>query len=356
MSTELITLEIVTKGEVISSNFPAFAEMVRARLGEINRDLKTDEDFDQAEADVKAIKAAEKALLSAREKALQDAEQLYDLLSQMDNTKGELTETRLELEKQIDRQKKQVRADLLAEFADQLKCAKRLRGNFKDSLESAIKGKRTIVSMRSALVMQVAIHNRMLDANEKAIEAFIAEHGETMVPDRDDLQVKSQDAVEAELRRRVEAAKAAAERKRLQEEAERLKAEADAKARADAEAKAREEIEAANAKAKAEIEAANKRFAESGETIRAEALHTATPDGGYKETTVERPVRVGPIDNTPAEPDPQDEAQEWDEFKQSFLEAFQPIRVARTILRYQGNKDKADRLAAAINEAWKGVA
>ena len=54
-----IVLVIEAKGEVVSSNFFQFADMVRARLGEINRDLATDDDFDQADADAKAIAGAE---------------------------------------------------------------------------------------------------------------------------------------------------------------------------------------------------------------------------------------------------------------------------------------------------------
>ena len=64
--TAEIILNIEAKGEIVRSNFPAFAEMVRARLGEINRELATDEDFDQADADAKSIAGAEAALKSAR--------------------------------------------------------------------------------------------------------------------------------------------------------------------------------------------------------------------------------------------------------------------------------------------------
>ena len=101
MSTQEIILSIEAKGEIISSNFPAFAEHVRFHLSTFNRDLQTDDDFDQADKDAKSIAAAEASLKEAKEKALASAEELNLLFSQIDDLSSELSAARLDLTKQI---------------------------------------------------------------------------------------------------------------------------------------------------------------------------------------------------------------------------------------------------------------
>lgn len=59
MQFSIIPLTIETRGEIVTNNLAEFRELVREALGNINRDLTTDEEFGQAELDVKALKAAE---------------------------------------------------------------------------------------------------------------------------------------------------------------------------------------------------------------------------------------------------------------------------------------------------------
>jgi hypothetical protein len=149
--TEIITLTIEAKGEIVRSNFPAFADMVRARLGEINRDLTTDEDFDQADADSKAIAGAEAALKTAKEKALADAEQLHALFAGIDGLSAELSKARLDLSRQITRRKEEAKAEIVSEFLSEYDIdPKDAHKHFRAGLEAAMKGKRTLESMRTA--------------------------------------------------------------------------------------------------------------------------------------------------------------------------------------------------------------
>ncbi len=225
MSTALI-LTIEARGEIVSSNFPAFAEMVRARLGEINRELKTDEDFDQADADAKAIAGAEADLKAAKAKALADAEQLQSLFESIDGLSGELAAARLDLSKQVAKRKEEAKADLVNEAANMIDCATRLRGLFRPSLQEAVKGKRTLDSMQKALAATVMVHNALIQKSRSLIAEFVLGYGAELVMDSEDLELQSPESVEAELRRRFEAAAALEERKKLLVEMDKLKVEA----------------------------------------------------------------------------------------------------------------------------------
>lgn len=309
MKTEILTLAIEAKGEVISSNFPAFAGMVRARLGEINRELATDEDFDQADSDAKAIANAEAALKEAKEKALADAEQLHQLFEQIDGLSGDLAKARLDLTRQITKRKEEVKAELvdaaLAEFDIDPAMARR---EFTKAIAEAMKGKRTVETMRQAATVYVTIRRATIHKSRAAIESFEAAHGAELTMDKRELELKTPDSVEAELRRRFEVAKAA-------KEAEQLRAEV--------------------AAAKAEADKAN--------ALREEAAKPAAPPAAPK---VE--IQAPAIDGEAMTAD-----EEWFAFKAAVILAFTELKAARGKLTHSKNTAKAQGLANGFNAVWK---
>ena len=309
---ELIPLAIETRGEVIASNVDEFRELVRAALSNINRELGSDEEFGQAELDVKALKGAEDAVRSAKEKALADAEQLQALFSALDETAEEIRAPRLELEKLIAKRKEEVKAELITEAMKRLECAPRLRaGTFGKSLTEAIKGKRTLDSMRKSLEVTVLTHNAMVTKSRAVIDEFVSAQGTDLVMDREDLEVRGPDNVAAELRRRLEMHTAQAEKKRLEAEA---------------------------AKAKAEVAAMKREAAEASKP----PLPPARKIGSI-------PVGKSALPDTgppPAEA-------EWARFRATCLEAFRPLRAAREALQNPANVVKAQQFADALNTAWK---
>jgi hypothetical protein len=312
---ELIPLTIETRGEVIASNVDEFRELVRGALANINRELKTDEEFGQAELDVKALKGAEDAVKAAKEKALADAEQLNALFRALDETGEEIRAPRLELEKLIAKRKEEVKNELVTEALAKLECAPRLRASaYGRSLQEAIKGKRTLDSMRKALDVTVTTHNALIGQARIAIDTFTWEHGKELVLDAEDLEVKGLDAVNAELRRRLEAVKAEEERKRLAAEAEKAKAEV-AQIKRDA----------------AEV---------SKPPLPPVASPAAAP----------RPAPSA------VEPPAADAGTEWEAFKAKVMAAFAPVKEARAALQCPENQAKAQAFAEAVGQAWKGVA
>lgn len=321
----IIPLTVEARGEIITNNLPEFRELVREALGNINRDLKTDEDFGQAELDVKALKQAEDTVRSAALQAFD--EKLKELVDGLNDTAEEIRAPRLELEKLIAKRKEEVKSELIAEAMAKLDCAARLRQpTYGKSFADAIKGKRTLDSMQKALDVIVTVHNGCIAKNRASIASFIKAHGEDLIPDREDLEVKSPDSVEGELRRRFEAKKAADERKRLEAEA---------------------------AKAKAEAQAAIRE---------AEAAKAAPIKGVLPASDLPKPPKIGgipvgnvvPFNTQPANAETTADA-EWDAFKTSVFTTFGPLKAAKEALKHPDNIARAAKFAQGVNAAWQAA-
>ena len=319
-------LTIAVRGEVIRSNAAEWLAFIRARLAEINRSPKTDEDFGEAEQVVKALALAEDDIKAAKERALADAEQLHALFTQLDNGKAEIAAARLELSKVITTRKEEVKNEIIEEFLALYDIDPRdARRAFLPGLRDAIKGKRTLDSMRSACrVYQATTAAKIAEARDM-IDRFETAHGNTLTLDRRELELKSPELVEAELRRRFDAKKAADEKAKLEKEA------ADARA--------------AEAKAKAEAEAAK--------------APPATMRGMLPPSELPAPPKIGgiPVGRPPEESvtDRITVEAEWEMFGALVRESFDPIRTARANLTHQCNQARAAAFAAAVGEAWKNA-
>src|SRR5690606_28813162 len=155
----------------------------------INRDLKTDEDFGQAELDVKALKSAEEAVRAAAIQAFD--EQLKALIDGLNETAEEIRAPRLELKKLIDQRKEEVKQELITDaMGRRISAARRRASGSGRSLTEAIKGKRTLKSMSEALDKKVVEINAMIEKARIAIDTFTWEHGKELAMDAEDLEVK----------------------------------------------------------------------------------------------------------------------------------------------------------------------
>ena len=93
------------------------------------------------------------------------------LVDGLNETAEEIRAPRLELEKLIAKRKEEVKQELITEAMGRLICAARLRASvFGRSLTEAIKGKRTLDSMRKALDVMVVNHNAMIEKARIAID------------------------------------------------------------------------------------------------------------------------------------------------------------------------------------------
>lgn len=332
-TTEII-LSIEAKGEIVSSNFPAFAEMVRARLGEINRNLSTDEDFDQADSDAKAIAGAEASLKSAKEKALADAEQLYALFEGIDGLSAELAAARLDLAGQIKRRKEEIKSEIVEEFLGKFDIdPKTARKHFLAGLQSNIKGKRTLESMRTACRIYQTTQQAMIVQCRAILASFEKAHGQDLISDRRELELEKPDGLEAELRRRFEAKRAREEKAKLEAEAATAKAEA--------------------AKAQAALAEANKPPVDprNPHNLPLPPKIGSIPTGSKAEVPESNVVPFA----LEASPETITEADEWKQVEATVYAAFALIKEHRERLIHPRNLNRLMAFGPLMNHAWKEI-
>jgi len=156
-------LIIKVKTDIVSNNLPAFSKEIKSQLAEINTELKTDNDFAEAEDFVKSLKKAEDELKEAKERIFETGD-----LSEINATINELSELcrekRLDLNKQVKQRKEDIKSEMVTksifavnEAAKDLKYAKFIEAVPRSEYENQLKSKRTIQSMQDALDRFVGI-------------------------------------------------------------------------------------------------------------------------------------------------------------------------------------------------------
>ncbi|MCM2248878.1 hypothetical protein MYF60_28335, partial [Klebsiella pneumoniae] len=78
-------------------------------IANIKTDLKTDEDFVQADATVKFCKEAEDNLEVAKNAAIAQTASIDELMRTVDHIKAQLRDKRLALDKLVEQRKKQIK-------------------------------------------------------------------------------------------------------------------------------------------------------------------------------------------------------------------------------------------------------
>ena len=155
----LPALSIQIKGEVSLSNLPRFKEAAEAYVAQIRTDLETDQDFADAEANVKFLDEAEKSLELAKKNALAETASIDELMKTIDHIKDSMRSKRLNLEKLVKSKKEQIKSDIViaaqrklaahvAELNAEIKpAAISINGDF----AGVIKNKRTVASLHDAV-------------------------------------------------------------------------------------------------------------------------------------------------------------------------------------------------------------
>lgn len=110
----LPALVVQTRGEVVQSNLPQFQAAATAFIATIKTDLATDEDFVNADADVKFCQKAEDDLEHAKSAVMGQAVTIDQVMKAIDNIKEQLRAKRLALAKLIDSKKLQIKEGILA--------------------------------------------------------------------------------------------------------------------------------------------------------------------------------------------------------------------------------------------------
>lgn len=233
---DLPALVVEIAGEVKSSNLATYKANALDFIRNINTDLQTDEDFATAENVVKFCDRVEKELEVVKKQTLGQATSIDEVVRTIDQLKEEMRQKRLQLEKLVKAEKESRKSEILlsAKQAWQAhieECNKALGSvrlpDVPVDFAGAMRNKRTLDSLRSACNDELARAkieaNRIvnhIDVNLCLLREIASKHT-FLFADRQQLVLKDKDAVEAIARQRI-AEHEAAEKARIEAEAQRL--------------------------------------------------------------------------------------------------------------------------------------
>lgn len=300
----LPALLIKVTGEVTASNLAEFKATAIGLIRSVNRTLKTDQDFADAEKAVKWCKEGKTALLAAKSHALSQTATIDALFKTIDEIVKEFDDVRLDLDKLVTRRKTEVKEEAVAAARRALddhirtlnaEIAPLMLLPVQADFAGAIKGLRSVASMQDALDQVLAAGKIAADAQARTIRANAAafeqlQLGEDfgfLFRDLGTLVHKAPDDFAAVVRSRIAEHKLA-EQKRLEAERERIRAEE--AARLEREQAARLAAEAAQRQA----EEAARQAAEAAAAAAAQVA-TAAPAQPPAVVPVAAPVQALPV-------------------------------------------------------------
>lgn len=242
----LPALRIELTGKVTASNLAEFKATALGAIRSVNRDLRTDGDFADAEKATKWCAEVESRLKAAKEHALSQTASIDALFKALDDIAGEARTVRLGLEKLVARRKQEVKEQAVAAARRALEAhvaalnaelaPYRMPAQDVD-FAGSIKGLRSVASMQDALDSALAAGKIAADAIARGIRANVAAHSklteglDALFPDLPWLVLKAPDDFVATLQARIAQHKAAEERQAREkaeaEEAARIAARAE---------------------------------------------------------------------------------------------------------------------------------
>ena len=248
---QLPSLNIQLTGGVKSSNLAVYESNALAFIKGINTDLKTDSDFADADNLVKFCSKTEAELKKVKQSALEQTEDIAALFKTIDNLSSEMRSKRLELDKLVKARKLAIKDEIVQEAkAAFIKHVETLNQRLPeiapfvialDSLDAAVKNKRTIESLRNAVNTELANlkiasneHADLCEGNIKALKQIAGDYG-FLFRDLKDIVTKERDDLLNLAKQRIAEHKEA-EEKRLESEREAIRVEEEAKAQAKVEA------------------------------------------------------------------------------------------------------------------------
>ena len=244
----LPALSIAIKGEVTLSNLPEFKEAATAYIANINTDLITDEDFADAEANVKFCEEVESNIEATKKAAISQTASIDELMRTLDFIKAQVRDKRLDLAGKVKSEKENRRisildkaklalADHFMALSAEVKPIQLM--NVQADFATAIKGKKRFDNMQDAVNAVLANAKIALDAAAKDIrakQAWLKENADGYQMLFSDIQTiihKPMEDLQILVRSRI------LDHQRLEAERETaIKAQAEADAKAKIEAKA----------------------------------------------------------------------------------------------------------------------
>jgi len=236
---ELPALLVDIEGSVKSSNLATYKDFALDYIRNVKTKLESDQDFADANSDVKFCERVEGELVLAKKQILTKAVSINEILTTIDSISEEHRQTRLKLSKLIDSEKESRKLEILnkavsewnSRLTDLNEKLKVMGGVFLPTIAidiaGAMKGKRTIDTLRSAANDEVMRATITANTTRIAIEknlAIINDIGAKhlfLFADKQQLVIKDSEALEAICKQRI-ADHDAADKKRIDDAAEAL--------------------------------------------------------------------------------------------------------------------------------------
>lgn len=308
---ELPALMVQITGAVTASNLDAFKAVAMARIEAINTSLDTDEDFAIADKTVKFLDDGEKRLAMVKEQALSQTADIAALFSAIDSISEQMRAKRLTLDKLVKARKDSIRTEIIQGGKDALRMHinnlnARLGNQYigmpmNVDFAAAIKGKRTIASLRDACDTLLA--TAKIAANETAdriqinLAAIKAAGNDSLFADASTLVHKAPDDLALVISSRI-AQHEAREAQRIADERARMEAQAKAAAEREREKIAAEE----RTKIEAEQRAAEaQRLRAESLARQADAAAVAAREAAEQTTVAAEPAAIIPKATTPSD-------------------------------------------------------
>ena len=300
-------LAVTVKGEIIESNFDDFKLTVEAQIAEINTDLKTDEDFGQAQSDVKSLAEFEKMLDDTEVGVIEQMEQVHKLVTGIAELKATSSSKRKTLNKLVTDQKKVVKAQIKRDALAMVSIA---HPDAELRIDGAMKSKRILATLRSSAEGEAKKIESEISEARKIISTYREQGEESILYDEPKLLTMRDAMLSVELERRVE-------RKRQEAEKAKLQAQLDAEKKAAAEKAAKENEEQIS---KASLDSSEPCPSNESDSLRQDEGVTAS--------------------------------QEMAQFLTDVPSVFLAFRDKRLALKHPENQEKALKFAEGINDLW----
>ena len=173
----LPALVVQTEGKVVSSNLMAYQKAAEKFLSTIKTDLQDDQDFADAEYNVKFCGEAEAKLEHAKAAALAQSSTIDEVMRTVDHIKAQFRAKRLDLEKLVKVRKEQIKETILNDgrraYAEHVAALEAEIAPIRLQLATpdfagAMKAKRTLASLHDAVGTTLA--NAKIAANTQAAD------------------------------------------------------------------------------------------------------------------------------------------------------------------------------------------
>lgn len=225
----LPALHVEVTGMVTASNLAEFKATALGAIRAVNRDLKTDQDFADADKSIKWCADVEERLKAAKQHILSQTASIEAVFLVMDDISAESRSVRLEIEKLATARKASIKAEMVHESIAALRQhLSELNAELAPSclppgaadFAGAIKGKRSFDAMREALADELAACKIEAESKARVIRTNLAAFKsqaagrEFLFPDLGTLAHKAPDDFSAVVQTRIAAHKQAEEEKK----------------------------------------------------------------------------------------------------------------------------------------------